>query len=112
MRCLWVCLSLIETRLRTFTGRRSTAFQPVSGGVFAPSNLRIMRFSMQDCDGQWLDGSTLRLAFVLANVGTTTLTPNTKSPANNEAAELFSKNYKEYVQRVKEIVEHSLLDDE
>ena len=64
------------------TGRRSTAFQPVSGGVFAPSNLRIMRFSMQDCDGQWLDGSTLRLAFVLANTGTQTLTPNTNSPAS------------------------------
>jgi ubiquitin-conjugating enzyme E2 A len=38
--------------------------------------------------------------------------PNTKSPANNEAAELYSKNPKEYVQRVKEIVESSLMDDD
>ena len=26
------------------TSRRSTSFQPVSGGVFSPSNLRIIRF--------------------------------------------------------------------
>jgi len=38
--------------------------------------------------------------------------PNTKSPANNEAAELYSKNYKEYVQRVKEVVENSLMDED
>jgi ubiquitin-conjugating enzyme E2 A len=38
--------------------------------------------------------------------------PNIKSPANNEAAELFHKNYKEYVQRVKEVVESSLMEDD
>ena len=38
--------------------------------------------------------------------------PNTKSPANNTAAELFNNNYKEYVQRVKEVVEMSLLDED
>ena len=33
--------------------------------------------------------------------------PNNKSPANNEAAMLFSDNYKEYIRRVKECVEKS-----
>ena len=51
------------------TARRSTSFQPVSGGVFAPNQLRIIRFSINDNDGSWLDGSTLRLAFVLSNTG-------------------------------------------
>ena len=64
------------------TGRRSTAFAPVSGGVCSPSNLRIMQFSMQDCNGQWLDGSTLRLDFVLSNTGTQPLYPITNSPAS------------------------------
>ena len=48
------------------TARRSSAFQPVSGGVFAPNQLRIIRFSIID-DATWLDASTLRLAFVLLN---------------------------------------------
>ena len=62
------------------TSRRSTSFQPVSGGVFSPSNLRIIRFSLQDCDGQWLDGSTLRLAFVVSNIGTQSLVPIAHTP--------------------------------
>ena len=30
--------------------------------------------------------------------------PNPKSPANNEASQLFTNNYKEYIRRVKEKV--------
>lgn len=33
--------------------------------------------------------------------------PNPNSPANNEAAELFVKNVKEYERRVKTVVESS-----
>ena len=65
------------------TARRSTAFQPVSGGVFAPNALRIIRFSINDNDGSWLDASTLRLAFVLSNTGAASVMyPNTQSPAS------------------------------
>ena len=52
------------------------------------------------------------ISSILTSIQSLLCDPNTKSPANNEAAELFSKNYKEYVQRVKEIVEASLMDDE
>lgn len=52
------------------------------------------------------------ISSILTSVQSLLCDPNTKSPANNEAAELFSKNYKEYVQRVKEIVENSLMEDE
>ena len=65
------------------TARRSTSFQPVSGGVFAPNQLRIIRFSINDNDGSWLDGSTLRLAYVLSNTGGASLMyPDTHSPAS------------------------------
>ena len=65
------------------TARRSTSFQPVSGGVFAPNQLRIIRFSINDNDGSWLDASTLRLALVLSNTsGATTMYANTLSPAS------------------------------
>ena len=63
------------------TSRRSTSFQPVSGGVFSPSNLRIIRFNIQDTDGQFLDGSTLRLALVLSNTGTHALQPACHAPS-------------------------------
>ena len=54
------------------------------GGVFAPNALRIMRFQINDNDGSWLDGSTLRLAFVLNNAGPvgTFIVPGTNSPAS------------------------------
>ena len=65
------------------TSQRSTSFQPVSGGVFAPNQLRIIRFSINDNDGSWLDASTLRLDFVLSNTsGATVMYPNTHSPAS------------------------------
>ena len=52
------------------------------------------------------------ISSILTSVQSLLCDPNTKSPANNEAAELFQKNYKEYVQRVKEIVENSLLEED
>lgn len=38
--------------------------------------------------------------------------PNIRSPANTEAAELYEKNYEEYVRRVKVVVEKSWIDVE
>ncbi len=52
------------------------------------------------------------ISSILTSVQSLLCDPNTKSPANNEAAELYSKNPKEYVQRVKEIVEYSLMDED
>ncbi len=52
------------------------------------------------------------ISSILTSIQSLLCDPNTKSPANNEAAEMFQKNYKEYVQRVKEVVESSLLDDD
>ena len=51
--------------------RRSVSFPPQSGGTFEPGVLRLLRFSLQDAtDGGssgWLDGETLRPAFVFHN---------------------------------------------
>ena len=52
------------------------------------------------------------ISSILTSIQSLLCDPNPKSPANNEAAELFAKNYKEYVQRVKEVVEKSLTDDD
>ena len=64
------------------TGRKSTSFPTQSGGTFSPQNLLIMRFTLNDADGAWLDGSTIRLAFTLNNLGTSSLNPVTLSPAS------------------------------
>ena len=37
--------------------------------------------------------------------------PNPNSPANNEAAQLFRENKREYEKRVQQIVQESWLDD-
>ena len=52
------------------------------------------------------------ISSILTSIQSLLCDPNPKSPANNEAAELFHKNHKEYVQRVKEIVEYSLMQDD
>lgn len=52
------------------------------------------------------------ISSILTSIQSLLCDPNTKSPANNEAAELYGKNYKEYVQRVKEVVENSLMDED
>ena len=51
------------------TGRKSTSFPTQSGGTFASSNLRIMRFNMADSDGAWADGGTMRVCFTIQNNG-------------------------------------------
>jgi hypothetical protein len=51
-------------------GRRSVSFPPQSGGVFDPSVLRLMRFSLADSldnGSGWIDGDTIRLAYVFHN---------------------------------------------
>ena len=52
---------------------KSVSFPPQISVVFDPGVLRLMRFSLQDAtDGGssgWLDGETLRLAFVFHNKG-------------------------------------------
>ena len=48
--------------------RRSVSFPPQSGGVFEPSVLCLIRFLIADSvdnSSGWLDGDTLRLAFVI-----------------------------------------------
>ena len=66
--------------------RRSVSFPPQSGGVFSPNSLRLIRFSLQDAtDGGsscWLDGETLRLAFVVQNLGAKALQFQAKLPAS------------------------------
>ncbi len=52
------------------------------------------------------------ISSILTSIQSLLCDPNPLSPANNEAAELFSKNHKEYVHRVKEIVEYSLTQDD
>jgi ubiquitin-conjugating enzyme E2 A len=52
------------------------------------------------------------ISSILTSIQSLLCDPNTKSPANNEAAELFMRNHKEYVQRVKEIVEMSLVEED
>jgi len=62
--------------------RRSTAYVPLSGDTFSPANTRIIRFSLNDSDGSWLDGSSIRLGFNFRNSGPTDLQPNTSSPSS------------------------------
>ena len=47
---------------------------------------------------------------ILTSIQSLLSDPNINSPANNTAAQMYSKNYKEYVLRVKEVVEKSLMD--
>ena len=64
------------------TGRKSTSFPTQSGGTFASSNLRIMRFNMADSDGAWADGGTMRVCFTIQNNGTASIQPTTLSPGS------------------------------
>ena len=65
--------------------RRSVSFPPQSGGTFEPAKLRLLRFSLQDAvDGGssgWIDGSTLRLAFIFHNKTETNLYYDADLPA-------------------------------
>lgn len=51
------------------------------------------------------------LLFVLLWVQSLLSDPNPNSPANSEAARLFSENKREYNRRLKEIVEQSWIAD-
>ena len=62
--------------------RRSTAYVPQSGDTFSPDNTRIIRFSLNDSDGSWLDGSSMRLGFNFHNKSSVDIKPNTSSPAS------------------------------
>ena len=52
------------------------------------------------------------ISSILTSIQSLLSDPNPKSPANNVAAELFAKNYQEYKQKVKEVVEKSMMDDD
>lgn len=54
---------------------------------------------------------TYDVSAILTSVQSLLNDPNSASPANVEAAQLWKENRKEYVRRVKETVEESWLDD-
>ena len=62
------------------------SFPPQNGGTFEPGVLRLLPLSLQDAtDGGssgWLDGSTMRIAFVFHNKGTASLTYMPMLPAS------------------------------
>jgi hypothetical protein len=62
--------------------RRSTAYVPQSGDTFSPANTRIIRFSLNDSDGSWLDGSSIRLGFNFHNRCNADMQPTCCSPAS------------------------------
>jgi hypothetical protein len=64
------------------TGRSEVSYPSSSGGSFSPTNgIRVMRFALNDSAG-YLNGDTVRLSFVLHNVGAQPLTPVTASPCS------------------------------
>ena len=65
------------------TSRNEVSYSSSSGGSFSPtSGIRVMRFSLNDNSGAFLDGQSVRLAFTIKNEGTTAITPITSSPAS------------------------------
>ena len=52
------------------------------------------------------------ISAILTSIQSLLCDPNPKSPANNEASKLFMEDRKEYVRRVKEIVEKSWEDED
>lgn len=54
---------------------------------------------------------TYDVSAILTSVQSLLNDPNSSSPANVEAAQLFKENRKEYTKRVKQTVEESWLDD-
>ena len=59
---------------------------------------------------QW--SSVFDVSALLTSIRSLLSDPNTQSPANLEAAKIFSENKSEYERRVREVVEKSLDDDE
>ena len=65
------------------TSRNEVTYSSSSGGSFSPtSGIRVMRFSLNDNSGAFLDGQSVRLAFTIKNEGTTAITPISISPAS------------------------------
>ena len=65
------------------TSRNEVSYASSSGGSFSPtSGIRMMRFSLNDNSGAFLDGQSVRLAFTIKNEGTTAITPISSSPAS------------------------------
>jgi hypothetical protein len=59
------------------------SYSSSSGGSFSPtSGIRVMRFSLNDNSGAFLDGQSVRLAFTIKNEGATAITPISASPAS------------------------------
>eukprot|EP01115_Flamella_aegyptia_P013175 TRINITY_DN68785_c0_g1_i1.p1 TRINITY_DN68785_c0_g1~~TRINITY_DN68785_c0_g1_i1.p1 ORF type:complete len:173 (+),score=63.25 TRINITY_DN68785_c0_g1_i1:49-567(+) len=52
------------------------------------------------------------IAAILTSIQSLLCDPNPNSPANNEAAQLFQENKREYERKVREVVEESWADDE
>jgi len=49
---------------------------------------------------------------ILTSIQSLLCDPNVNSPANHEAAVMYTNNYPEYVSRVKQVVENSCLDED
>ena len=78
--------------------------------MFHPNIYNDGQICLDILQGMW--SPVYDISSILTSIQSLLCDPNPKSPANNEAAELFNKNYKEYVQRVKEMVEKSLNEDD
>ncbi len=65
------------------TSRNEVSYSSSSGGSFSPtSGIRVMRFSLNDNSGAFLDGQSVRLCFTIKNEGATAITPTSSSPAS------------------------------
>jgi hypothetical protein len=62
--------------------RLEATVHPQSGGVYATSALKVLRFSLGDASNAFLCGETVRLAFYLRNNGSTALQPICATPAS------------------------------
>ena len=65
------------------TARNEVSYASSSGGSFSPTTgIRVMRFSLNDNSGAFLDGQSVRLVFTLKNEGAAPISPITLSPAS------------------------------
>ena len=65
------------------TARNEVTFTSSSGGAFSARNgIRVLRFALNDNSGGFLDGESIRLAFVIRNTGAAAITPLSASPSS------------------------------
>jgi hypothetical protein len=65
------------------SSRNEVSYASSSGGSFSPtSGIRVMRFSLNDNSGAFLDGQTVRLAFTIKNEGAAAIRPISSSCAS------------------------------